>query len=302
MHVDEASIAIIGDIHLEFAAQIGDELLEDIKFDRQFNGPIRAMVGGTAAHVARNAVATFDAVRLIGAVGDDGVGEVVVRLLRQLGIVTYARTVPGTPTGVVLNIRARKDARGVRLLLVQKGSNSALSPDDVEALHDVISSSSILHVDGYSMLDEPRGAAIERAFSIARSGRVPVSCDLVPHDIHKHSDFHRLARWLKFADIVFVEARTVRALAGHGWTDQEGTADDAHIAWDLLQAHFPQADAFIQFGVSNISESFVCRAGKSPLQRSNGFARGDDPSGFGDRMAVSDLAEFVRSHRSQQHN
>jgi sugar/nucleoside kinase (ribokinase family) len=296
MVVSDSCLTVIGDIHLELVANLDDVPFQNITSNIQLNRRIRSLVGGTAVHVARYATSYFGTVRLIGALGQDDTGDLVVKMLGQDRIEICTTSIAESPTGIVVNLSARgpSNTGRVRLLVVQKGSNSLLTAGHVDALREVICNSSIVHVDGYSFLEQPRSDAVQHAIGIARSSNVLVSCDLVPHDIHRYLSIDELARWLNLADLVFVEARTVLALFGHGWTQNESTRENALDAWRLMQSRHARLSAFIQFGSENIHETLVCVAGSSPRSRHNGFEK-EDTIGFGDRMVVQDLAKFLTS-------
>jgi ribokinase len=87
--------------------------------------------GGKSANQAVAAARAGAAVRMIGAVGDDDLGEEAVQQLAAEGIdVTAVQRLASTPTGVAL---IAVDARGENQIAVASGANAELAPEAVEA-------------------------------------------------------------------------------------------------------------------------------------------------------------------------
>jgi ribokinase len=87
--------------------------------------------GGKSANQAVAAARAGAAVRMIGAVGDDDLGEEAVQQLAAEGIdVAAVQRLASAPTGVAL---IAVDARGENQIAVASGANAELAPEAVEA-------------------------------------------------------------------------------------------------------------------------------------------------------------------------
>ena len=95
--------------------------------------------GANQAVAARNCGAD---VAMVARVGDDMFGEATIRNFNKLGIDTSrVLMTPGVSTGVAPIF---VDSAGQNRILVVKGANDRLSPDDIYAAEDVISSADIV--------------------------------------------------------------------------------------------------------------------------------------------------------------
>lgn len=100
------------------------------------------------------------AVRFLGAVGDDPMGEEALEALRNDGIeVSHVSVAPQTATGVALIV---VDDAGENQIAVAAGANATLTPDDIEAGLEGFGPGSVLLMSLEVPLDVVRRAA-ERA-------------------------------------------------------------------------------------------------------------------------------------------
>lgn len=120
-----------------------------------FTGP-----GGKGANQAVAARRAGGQVILLTAFGDDSFGEAVRRHDEAEGIdLRYARTVPGSATGVALIFVADD---GENLIGVAMGANAHLSPEDIDALPDSIFEGGVL-LASLEVPVETVARAVERA-------------------------------------------------------------------------------------------------------------------------------------------
>jgi ribokinase len=151
---------------------VGDLLLDVVvRLDRPLApGDDRAAqttagAGGQAANVSAWAAALGAKARVVGRVGDDVAGELVLRQLRARGVEAVGPV--GGRTGVVVSIAAAGD----RALASDRGSAAELAAQDLdEAWFDC----DVLHVSGYALLRDPIAEAALAAARLARArgGRV----------------------------------------------------------------------------------------------------------------------------------
>jgi ribokinase len=126
--------------------------------------------GGNQAVAAARALAggpAQGAVRFLGAVGDDPMGEEALEALRNDGIeVSHVSVAPQSATGVALIV---VDEAGENQIAVAAGANATLTPDDIEAGLEGFGPGSVLLMSLEVPLDVVRRAA-ERARELG--GRV----------------------------------------------------------------------------------------------------------------------------------
>ena len=127
-------------------------------FERHHGGK-----GGNQAVAATRALRggpADGAVRFLGAVGDDTMGDEALEALRNEGIdVSHVALAPETATGVALIV---VDNRGENQIAVAAGANATLSPDDIEAGLEGFGPGSVLLVSLEVPMEVVRRAA-ERA-------------------------------------------------------------------------------------------------------------------------------------------
>jgi len=115
-------------------------------------GRLERTGGGKGANQAVAAARAGAAVALVGAVGDDDLGEDALAALRAERVdVAAVRRIPGVATGVALIV---VDAAGDNQIAVASGANHELAAGDVRAPHPPA-----CVVAGFELLDEPVVAA-----------------------------------------------------------------------------------------------------------------------------------------------
>ena len=113
--------------------------------------------GGKGANQAVAAARLGSAVTLIGAVGDDAHGEMLVQAAGCDGIDTDAVVrIPGVPTGVAV---IEVDASGENSIVVFSGANGRLSPQHVERTADRFTAAAVLCLCLESPLETVTAAA-----------------------------------------------------------------------------------------------------------------------------------------------
>jgi 2-dehydro-3-deoxygluconokinase len=112
----------------------------------------------------------------IGRIGNDSLGEKVVRELRAEGLTVHAVTDPTAPTGLM--IKERRTADTSRVWYYRSASaGSRLSADDLPA--GVIESAALLHITGITPgLSDSAAKAVTTAIRRARDAGVQVSFDV----------------------------------------------------------------------------------------------------------------------------
>ncbi len=166
-------VVVLGDVMLDVVARplTAIQPTSDTAADVAIGG------GGSAANLAVALVTGGCAVRYVGAVGDDPLGELARADLAARGVGVDLAVHAG-PTGVVVAVVGPD---GQRAMLTRRGANSALSARDV--LDRLRGPFDHLHVSGYTILDGATRAVARAAIDAARARGAGVSvaaCSVAP--------------------------------------------------------------------------------------------------------------------------
>lgn len=133
-------------------------------------------IGGAESNVAVALQRLGTSVTWLGRVGNDSLGDLVVRELRAEGITVAPIRDDAAPTGLM--IKERRTADAVKVWYYRSGSaGSRLHPDDIPA--DLIARARLLHVTGITpALSSSAALATQQAIDCARAAGVLVSFDL----------------------------------------------------------------------------------------------------------------------------
>ncbi len=163
--------------------------------------------GGSAANVAAAAARAGGAVRFIGRVGTDALGDVLVGALADEGVDVRVQRAGRTGAVAVL-----VEPGGERTMLPDRGAAAELEAIDPSWLTDV----GWLHLTAYTLCGEPAGSAAVDAAGQVRSagGRVSVDVSSVAVvEAFGRSRFSDLVDGLE-PDVVFANAVEAGVLAG----------------------------------------------------------------------------------------
>jgi sugar/nucleoside kinase (ribokinase family) len=237
----------------------------------------REISGGSAANTAVGLAALGGRAGFIGQVGDDRLGALFTRELREAGI-DYST--PANGEGVATArclILVTEDAQ--RSMCTFPGAAHLLSPDMIDA--DQVRDSAILYLEGY-LWDSPIArSAMEHAIAAAhRAGR---KVALTPSDIacirREHDRFTRLLTEGKI-DMLFLNEVELMALAA---------TEDAAAAIDLIS---PQVELLVvthgAAGATAIYRGTRVSAPAEPTERVV------DTTGAGDLFAAGFLYGHAR--------
>ena len=173
---------------------------------------VQVLPGGSAANFAVHAARLGANVQFVSRIGADWAGEMLVRSLRNEGVMAHVKVVEGAATGRVL---AMVDAQGRNQMWSYPGASGTISPDDLDPSWFL--GLDAFHLTGYSLLREgPRPAAL-RALELARSNGEPF-CTLDPNPSHLIDDFgptrfYEMIESLHF-DAIFPNLEEGRLLSG----------------------------------------------------------------------------------------
>jgi sugar/nucleoside kinase (ribokinase family) len=284
----------MGDLNVELTTTL-DASFASLDRDCLTYRAVKTCVGGTAANLALAAKNFFGSVNVIGRVGADPFGELIVNGFAEQNVHFLCSPLDDKSTGLALYVRdaTTANAMGVRLLVIDRGANPFIDVDEIEKHIEAIQTSDVFFVDGYCFLQQPRRQAAERAVQMAHDARVLVAFDLVPHDAHRFFSFDEVRPWLDQVDVIITEVRTIRRLMGLVSEDEVHDPELVRDTLELLKAEFYQKYIQLRFGVGNIEETLHSRPGRMPELRVNHYIDTPEPRGFGDRLSASEIAEYL---------
>lgn len=172
--------------------------------------------GGKGANQAVAAARLGIPTRMVGRVGGDGFGQVLLQSLEQAGVKTDGvRIDEATHSGVAA---IAVDARGENHIIVVPGANGRVDASDVERLTQGLPSSQFLLMQ----LEIPL-TAIQQAAQSARQAGVTVILDPAPAPPHLAADFYPLI------DILTPNQVEAAQLVGFPVADQKAAAAAAAV-------------------------------------------------------------------------
>lgn len=150
----------VGDVMLDVHARFGP-----LARGGDVHGRVLVQPGGTSANTAVWAAHDGAEAAVVAAVGDDIMGELLVRSLGERGVHTgWIRHHPA-PTGTMLVALEE----GERSMVADRGANAALVPADLPALE-----AGAILISGYLLLQEPGHETALAAIERARTGLLAV--------------------------------------------------------------------------------------------------------------------------------
>jgi sugar/nucleoside kinase (ribokinase family) len=290
-------VTVFGDLNYELVTDLDTGTFVDIRRDTLIYRPIGMSVGGTAANFALASLDHFSHVQVIGRVGADILGQMVMDRLARAGIQTHCVVDAGAPTGLGIYLRdcSSSHYKGVRLLIQQADSaNHNLEPKDIDRNADVLRRSDLVVLDGYCFLKQPRRDASFRAMETAHSRAIQVAVDVVPHDAYELYEFNFLKSIAELATILICEVRTIRRFIGLDAPEQILDLGLALETAQLLRSEFTDKTFILRFGIGNIDQSLLCSPGREPQHSFTGYDRSNAARGFGDWLTARELSALLR--------
>jgi len=206
-------IVVLGDLNLDVHAidpadaSPGDEI----------RASVRAVPGGSAGTFARTAAGVGASVLFIGCVGNDLVGDLLVRSLEERDIESAVGRV-ALPSGTILALQQGEE----RTMVCSRGANDGLSVEMVDAVD--FSCVDHLHVSGYAFLSSRQCPAALHAIKLAGTYGATISVDPPPASL---IEAHGRASFLTYLDRVawiFPNHAEGRVLTGR--SEPEGIVDE----------------------------------------------------------------------------
>jgi ribokinase len=178
--------------------------------------PLRILPGGKSSNQAAAAALLGGDVRLVGAVGDDDNGRMLVAAAQRAGVDTAAVAVrDGVATGTAV---ITVDAAGENTIVISAGANGTLSPDDVAAAAP--------RFEGGAVLGLCLEVSLETVTAAARAGR---DAELLV--LTNVSPFAEVGdELLGLTDVVLLNEHEAAQLAGVASAEGSGSGDWAGVA------------------------------------------------------------------------
>lgn len=189
--------------------------------------------GGKSANQAVAASLLGGAVSLIGAVGDDSNGEMLLTSTAGAGVdISHVRTSQSAATGVAV---IAVDSHGENNIIISAGANGTLAPADVAASADAFDGASVV-----CLCLEVSLETVEAAARLGHDAGATVLLNLSPYGEIPQS-------FADLTDVLLVNAHEASLFLGSGGAgsvDMPGSdmpgpeADDA--AWDQVRQRFAE--------------------------------------------------------------
>ena len=212
------------------------------------HGGITLLAGGSAATAALAARRAGGTVLVVGRVGDDAGGRLLVDSLAEHGVETHVGRTPDAPTGVCVY------AGGA--VAAERGANRGVRPEDLPA---VLAAAAVL-VSGYLLL-QPDSAEAGRA-ALARAEARWRAVDAASAELVGRGGLEA-----EGANVVFADAEEARALTGE---------EDGEAAVRALAERFELA--FVKLGARGAlacSHGDLVRHAEPPVERLAAAGTGD---------------------------
>lgn len=195
----DPDLVVIGDLMLDVTAAAGA-----LARGGDVHGDVRLDPSGSAANLAAWAAHAGARVTLVGVVGGDTAGRILVASLEARGLATAVSVAAGAPTGLMLVF----SEAGERSMVAHRGANSRLT---ISHLPDPLAARAVF-VSGYTLFDPATESVAIEALSRARADYVATEAASWPLIVGRGAEwfFQATAR----ATLLFANEREAEALTG----------------------------------------------------------------------------------------
>ncbi|ASC73513.1 Hypothetical protein XM38_044800 [Halomicronema hongdechloris C2206] len=275
---------VLGNLELDFSSLVenGRIVWEKIE-DRP---------GGTGLNFAILAKKRGYDPLLIGRVGNDFPGGLLLDFISNLGLNKGVFVDKNNPTGRAVVVR---DAKDIRLLIDNNtkeklNANQFLSLDNIKSYSEEIKNSRFLYISGFCIKDKsvPRFESVQQAIDIAVKNGTSIIFDVVPHKIYEEISFKQLRETIPQANIVFSEVATIRRLLSLGTTQENITERIAEETAQALRKFYHRFA--LRWGRSGVDEEIIWDGiARKMTRRSHDHSSAEEKRGFGDQIALDAL-------------
>ena len=269
---------VVGDVMLDVVVRV----VAPFAHASDTTSSITTSPGGAAANQSVAMARAGADVALVGAVGDDPIGDAAVGSLRAAGVDVRSLTRSSRPTGVVV---ALVEPDGQRSMLTDRGANLTLDEAAVDAAGGRLVTGTHVHVSGYCLLDEASRAAGLRALELARAHGASTSVDASSATPILAVGPDQFLSWVRGADYFFCNLLEAAVLTASKDATTSASALARHAAEVLVTLGADGAVVVTRDGV-------VRRAGQSTAAPAAFDV--DDTIGAGDSFTAAYLVSRLR--------
>jgi sugar/nucleoside kinase (ribokinase family) len=191
--VSSPRVVVLGDLVYDLLARIEGP----VAFGTDTFAPIHAVGGGSGANAAAWLASLGIETHLVGRIGDDVLGEVLVDELQSVGVTAHLTRDPSIGTGKVFVL---VDGAGERTMITDRGAGETLSPGDLPV---GLFGGGHLHLSGYAFSGGSRRETALEALRLAREAGMSVSVDPSSVSLLGEIGPERFLGWTRGADLCF---------------------------------------------------------------------------------------------------
>ncbi len=196
-------IVVLGDLNLDVLA----EGPEGTPIGGETRTVVLAEPGGSAGRFARIVAGEGAAITFIGCVGNDLVGDLLIRSLQDEGVTPHVMRVDA-PTGTIVSLAHNTE----RTMLCSRGANDGIETSWVK--EECFRGANHLHLSGYTLLSLSQQKAAHKAIEIARAFGLTISVDPPPANLIRAFGVESFLHEIAAADCLFPNLNEGRTLSG----------------------------------------------------------------------------------------
>jgi len=206
-------IVVLGDLNLDVLAR----LPADLPHCGEVRTSVESIPGGSAGNFARAAACEGADVIFIGCVGNDLVGELLVRSLIEQGIDVQVKHVK-LPTGTIVALQYGEKSA----MLCSRGANDGLDPSWIR--DDFFHGANHLHLSGYSFLSPAQLPAVKKAKRITQEKGMSISVSPPPANLIDSFGVTSFLEAIAKVNFIFPNLKEGRLLSGKATPEEVVTA------------------------------------------------------------------------------
>ena len=191
-----SKVLCIGDVMLDVVTKIS-VLPSEINYGSDTSAKISTHGGGAAGNVAAWLTRAGAQATIVGHVGNDTVGSVLVAEFDALGVKHNNLVVENGRSGVVVVL---VDPTGERTMLPDNGANSGLQLSDLPPLDDY----DAVYISGYSPLDPSTLPGIKEMMRKIRAANIPIYFDPASVGGMKAVGLAEIKSWLPHMSVLIL--------------------------------------------------------------------------------------------------
>ncbi len=194
-------VTILGDINIDIIVRFEGALIDDISL---ITSNAKIVPGGVGANIASNLAHIGLKTRILGAIGNDVLGEYMLEKLERRKIDTqFIQRIKETITGFVIVL---VNTRGGKTIIASRGANKFFKLED-EEIHHIVEETRHVHVSGYSVLNNDKGETLLKLLEYSKEKNRTTSLDLEGIAQYQPEFVEKLSGLLDFVFVNSAEAR-----------------------------------------------------------------------------------------------